>query len=281
MHAAVAGPAPDHLAGRAARLRPLVPADYPLLYELATTGRAALSWRLRGRSVSPETFASMLWNDSLSQFTICEAAQPWAVVGHIAAFNCDPVGRHAYVSVLLAEDVAGVSTVLGETMLLFVRHLWTAFNLRKVYAETSELALPGVSALSRRFAFVAEEGRLREHLLVGGETADLVIIAIWVEQLLAEAHRFLAYLHRGEDRSRGMRPAVSFAEFSEFVRTQSTIDGAVIEGGTLLRDELGIDSLGLLELVVAIEETFRVRAPDDRLVALRSVQDLYSLVAPD
>jgi acyl carrier protein len=37
-------------------------------------------------------------------------------------------------------------------------------------------------------------------------------------------------------------------------------------------EELGLDSLGALELVFAIEEEFEVKVPDDRIPELRTVR---------
>ena len=39
-------------------------------------------------------------------------------------------------------------------------------------------------------------------------------------------------------------------------------------------EELGLDSLGALELVFEIEEEFSVKVPDDRIPGLRTVRDV-------
>ncbi len=42
--------------------------------------------------------------------------------------------------------------------------------------------------------------------------------------------------------------------------------------------ELGIDSLGMLEIVGAMEREFRVQIPDESLSGIQTVADLISLV---
>src|ERR1700709_2487098 len=95
------------LHGRTISLRPVIAGDYPTLYQMATTGRAAVSWRLRGRSISPDAFASLLWGDCLSQLVIVDRHSQWSTVGLISAFNHDATSRTAYLSVLLSDAFVG------------------------------------------------------------------------------------------------------------------------------------------------------------------------------
>lgn len=55
-------------------------------------------------------------------------------------------------------------------------------------------------------------------------------------------------------------------------------DVSNLQEGTAI-SALGIDSLGLLELVGAMERQLGIHLPDDQLVALITVRDLIDLVA--
>jgi acyl carrier protein len=44
------------------------------------------------------------------------------------------------------------------------------------------------------------------------------------------------------------------------------------------RDELGLDSLSMLELTVDLEYAFKIKVPEDRLQSIRTVSDTIQLV---
>lgn len=272
--------AEDHtyeLRGRTIALRPLVPGDYGTLYQMATTGRAAVSWRLRGRSVSPDAFASLLWSDCLAQFVIADRQSEWSTVGLISAFNHDPIARTAYLSVLLSDGLVGATPTLGEAVIVFCRYLRNAFSLRKLYAESTRYALSGLDTLAERFDSVHIEGRLADHLMIDNEFWDLYVLAIYVDAIAREeVETFGTYL-AGTDR-RTLPGAPAFGEFCTFLRTNLGIElGTEPAGGELLSD-LGVDSLGLLECLTAIEQRYGLALPDDQLPSIHSLQDLYSLM---
>jgi acyl carrier protein len=51
-----------------------------------------------------------------------------------------------------------------------------------------------------------------------------------------------------------------------------------IRESSAYRDDLGLDSLSLLELVVDLEYAFKIKVPEERLQSLRTVQDTVDLV---
>lgn len=51
-----------------------------------------------------------------------------------------------------------------------------------------------------------------------------------------------------------------------------------VTGGASLIDDLGADSLDVVELVMAFEETFEAEIPDDRAERLQLVDDCYSVI---
>jgi acyl carrier protein len=50
-----------------------------------------------------------------------------------------------------------------------------------------------------------------------------------------------------------------------------------ISEGTII-SELGIDSLGMLEIVGSMERQLKIQIPDDSLAGIQTVQDLISVV---
>lgn len=60
---------------------------------------------------------------------------------------------------------------------------------------------------------------------------------------------------------------------SEIAEREVTVPGE----GTPISD-LGIDSLGMLEIVGSMEREFKIRIPDDQLVGINTVGQLVDLV---
>lgn len=53
---------------------------------------------------------------------------------------------------------------------------------------------------------------------------------------------------------------------------------ADIQDSSTYRDDLGLDSLSMLELTVDIEYAFKIKVPEERLQTLKTVQDTIQLV---
>ena len=56
------------------------------------------------------------------------------------------------------------------------------------------------------------------------------------------------------------------------------IDASTISDSATYADELGLDSLSILEIAVGVEEHFRFHATDDELTSVRTVEDTVQLV---
>jgi acyl carrier protein len=69
-------------------------------------------------------------------------------------------------------------------------------------------------------------------------------------------------------------------EISRIVQSIGRIDPAVsIESGSLLNDDLGLDSLAVVEIILKIEDTYGLIVDEDEATALRTVGDLARYVA--
>lgn len=51
-----------------------------------------------------------------------------------------------------------------------------------------------------------------------------------------------------------------------------------IQDASTYRDDLGLDSLSMLELTVDIEYAFKIKVPEERLQTIKTVEDTITLV---
>ncbi len=68
------------------------------------------------------------------------------------------------------------------------------------------------------------------------------------------------------------------AEVKRIIVEQLDVDEGDIKLGSTFIDDLGADSLGLVELVLAFEEAFEIDIPDEDTEKIRSVQDAVSYI---
>jgi len=62
-------------------------------------------------------------------------------------------------------------------------------------------------------------------------------------------------------------------EVKRIIKEQLDVDEKDIKPESTFIDDLGADSLGLVELVLAFEEAFEIDIPDEDTEKIRSVQD--------
>lgn len=68
------------------------------------------------------------------------------------------------------------------------------------------------------------------------------------------------------------------AEVKRIITEQLDVDEADIKPESTFIDDLGADSLGLVELVLAFEETFDLDIPDEDTEKIRTVQDAVDYI---
>lgn len=67
-------------------------------------------------------------------------------------------------------------------------------------------------------------------------------------------------------------------EVKRIIKEQLDVDEKDIKPESSFIDDLGADSLGLVELVLAFEEAFEIDIPDEDTEKIRTVQDAISYV---
>jgi acyl carrier protein len=68
------------------------------------------------------------------------------------------------------------------------------------------------------------------------------------------------------------------SEVKRIIKEQLDVDEARIKPESSFIDDLGADSLGLVELVLAFEETFHFDIPDEDTEKIRTVQDAIQYI---
>ena len=68
------------------------------------------------------------------------------------------------------------------------------------------------------------------------------------------------------------------AEVKKIIKEQLDVDEADIKPESTFIDDLGADSLGLVELVLAFEEAFEIDIPDEDTEQIRTVQDAVDYI---
>jgi acyl carrier protein len=69
------------------------------------------------------------------------------------------------------------------------------------------------------------------------------------------------------------------AKVTDIIANQLGVDREMITPEAHVVDDLGADSLDIVELVMALEEAFDLEIPDDDAEKIRTVQDIYQYLA--
>ncbi|HET9284040.1 MAG TPA: acyl carrier protein [Candidatus Angelobacter sp.] len=67
-------------------------------------------------------------------------------------------------------------------------------------------------------------------------------------------------------------------KIKEAIHEVTGLDAATISDSASYIDDLGLDSLAILEIAVAVENQFKFHASDDELSSIRTVEDTIALV---
>lgn len=236
-----------------------------------------MTWRFRGHTPSPEEFPGLLWSGVLTQFAVAPRDHPGAICGLVQGFNHDPGNRFAYLGVVVDPMEQRRTTAAAEGIVLLLAHLFDAFDLRKINIETTEVATAGILRMAETWPMVSVEGVLRDSHFHAGHFVDLYILAVDRESF--NAHRDQVF--RLVSSSGG--PSARLVNFDQFVASiphhlAPGLDGpqASPSGGTLLAADLGVDSLGLVEVIAWVEDTYDVAIPDASFGELTTLQDLFA-----
>jgi hypothetical protein len=244
--------------GAASRVKlvPVALVSAQALYEIAYMTGAADRWRTRGRTVSVETFASMLMSSGDASFAIADAHREGTVVGYIGLYNVDETSMVGSISVFIDPRAPDAELVAGAAIHEFAWHVFAVIGLRKLMIESPA---SGSGYLERAITWstvATKEGTLRAHSRLGPNYEDVDLFAVWGD----------AYLERyGTLRQN----AVAETDlFTLVVRAIEDVIGKQIRGpsgGMTLVGDLGLDSLALLEVLdrLSLDEDLLLEVQDE------------------
>ena len=66
--------------------------------------------------------------------------------------------------------------------------------------------------------------------------------------------------------------------FARIVEKVTNVDWTKVAGGMRIREDLGIDSLSLIEVAVAAEDAFKIRIPDEDLEHFQTIYDAVEYI---
>ncbi len=75
-----------------------------------------------------------------------------------------------------------------------------------------------------------------------------------------------------------MEPATIIFKVKAIVANITGVPLESIENSARFVDDLGLDSLAILEIVVDVEKAFKIRASDEELQSVRSIEDSVALI---
>ena len=75
-----------------------------------------------------------------------------------------------------------------------------------------------------------------------------------------------------------MEPATITVKVKDIVANITGISLESIKDSATFVDDLGLDSLAILEIVVDVEKAFKIRANDEELQKVRSIEDSVALI---
>ncbi len=68
------------------------------------------------------------------------------------------------------------------------------------------------------------------------------------------------------------------AQITEIICEQLDVEASDVEPSKSFTDDLGADSLAIVELVLALEEKFDVKIPDDEVDGIKTVGDAVNFI---
>jgi RimJ/RimL family protein N-acetyltransferase len=186
------------LEGRITRLRPIKAPDYEYLYDLFQRPDITFRWRFRGSTPSPESFIRTLWNGVHCQFLVESRDNP-EPLGLVTSYNVDFHSQYAYIASIISPD-ATKGMFAMESGLLFVNYLFSGWNFRKLYGETSAKSLADFeSGIGKYFAV---EGILKDHEYSNGQYWDGYLVALYRQTWTERFARVADQLHASRNNAR-------------------------------------------------------------------------------
>jgi acyl carrier protein/RimJ/RimL family protein N-acetyltransferase len=235
------------LQGTHVQLRPIVPNDLEFLYQISVAPENGYRWRYRGAVPTRSMFAEALDKGILVQFVV-ERSATSEPVGLVTAYGANLRDEWTYVAAVTAPKFVQSGAVL-DGLINLIGYLFRNWPFRKIYFETIEFNLSQFGSAIGVLA--AEEGRLKDHVFYDGRYWDVVTGAIYRDSWHKSIPSLLPAV--GTSLQAQLPESLSIDDFKHhLVQEMDCIDGD-IDNDDLLFEDLGLDSLNMVELGAIIE----------------------------
>jgi acyl carrier protein len=256
--------------GRHVELVALSAALYPVLHAELLRPGVVETWRTRGRYVPANEFDAFLGTGL--HHALVARRPDGELVGLVESRDFEPIDGYCFVSAAEAVDHQG-SGLIVEAVALFLDVLFSSFPVAKAYFLLSEDARLRIrSALG---TLITEEAVLGGHVRLNGRRQDVTVGSVRRDEF--EARLAVHPLARQADWR--MVPPARRVPADALDRLAATL-GRPLEA--LAPDarltDVGLDSLGMLEVRIALEEAAGRALPDDLLAETETVGDLLGWV---
>ena len=166
--------------------RPVLPDDYPRLYEIESDPDTALTWRYRGQLPPITEYEPALWRQT-QQIMVVEGRATGTIVGYLQLHDTDLRAGNASFSLYSGPEHRGSGLVM-EGLMAFCEWAFGNWPVRWLYAHSFEHNVGAFESGLRRGEAV-RLGVLRERMVVAGELTDVHVIGIEREAWLASPLR--------------------------------------------------------------------------------------------
>jgi acyl carrier protein len=256
--------------GRHVELVALSASHYPLLHAELLRPGVVETWRSRGRYIPIGEFDRFLGN-GLYHGVLARRTDDHGLVGYLEARDFEPVDLHCYVSVAATVDFRGTGLIVEATA-LFLDVLFAGFPPRKAYLLLSDDAR--ATLRSGLGTLLDEEAVLRGHVVLNGRVQDVTVASITREDL---PRRLACHPLARQARWRLLDVGSgSFPSPADGLARLAALAGCPVEelDRELRVADLGLDSLDVLELRLAMEEAAGRVLPDALVAEVRTVGDV-------
>ncbi len=186
---------------RSLTLVPLRPCHYEALFELETADAVHLTYRLAGRTPSPDQFVDLLWAGVEVHMVVATAHARHVALGSIAMYNWSATNQTAYVAVVVDPELrmAGTAMIL---MARFVHHCFQSYPLRKIYFEATQSTLEQFRS-GLRTGLLTLAAEIDQHVYVRGRFESYFILSVERSQFYSSAlaRRYVPDANSGKDYS--------------------------------------------------------------------------------
>jgi acyl carrier protein len=261
---------PPPLTSRWVQLRPVTPADYGFLYEMATSPIQGYRWRFRAGQPLFDDFVRTIGQGVLVQFLIM-SADGKRRLGLVVCYRADFRNRNAYIALQAVSDAMGQGWVLNAGA-LFMNYLFSWYEFEKLYAESPEFVIS--SFLSGVGGDFVQEACFKDHERYMGRAWNSYVFAYYRSTWEHNAATGKLQLHVEENGVVQHRSPLSFEEFVSRLELELDLQTGSLSEDARFQADLDFDSIRMLELLCAIED-FGVILEEQALVEIKTVGDAF------